>query len=413
MKKKIHIGFLLILFFLNLLTGCNSKEKENPQESLNTNSLESITIDVTNIKETNKPFTLSQFVESISYIRLDDDPILKDAFRSRPKILNDTIYIDCFDGNGFIYKYTPEGKFIKQIFTKGVGPGEIIRASALPAAFNEGKREITVNDYNNNTNIIYSFDGAFIEKKGSSNHKSQTKKIHAYLKDIHVYCIEDYSFSNEKANALGPYLFYVADANDSIVYAYPNTSFEEKSLFTGKYAEIMPGPMSFISIDSSLWFKHFYIDTLYSTSDFKTIYPRYIFKTDDTFMNLSQYAQRIFGQLQTDPEQLKQMIGVLPLPTGDLLFILKDKSKFLVVLADTTGKIISCAEKLVSNDLDHYLKNINLLEYIGSRVFCIRDNYMYIPVNAFEFFNEGCEPPFKDLTEDSNPVILKLELKTN
>ena len=29
-------------------------------------------------------------------------------------------------------------------------------------------------------------------------------------------------------------------------------------------------------------------------------------------------------------------------------------------------------------------------------------------MNAYEFFEEGCKPPFSDLTEESNPVILDL-----
>lgn len=40
-----------------------------------------------------------------------------------------------------------------------------------------------------------------------------------------------------------------------------------------------------------------------------------------------------------------------------------------------------------------------------------KNGYIYIPVNAFKFFEEGAKPPFPDLTEDSNPVIVKLKLK--
>lgn len=33
-------------------------------------------------------------------------------------------------------------------------------------------------------------------------------------------------------------------------------------------------------------------------------------------------------------------------------------------------------------------------------------------VDAFKFFEEGAKPPFPDLKEDSNPVLVKLKLKT-
>ena len=32
-------------------------------------------------------------------------------------------------------------------------------------------------------------------------------------------------------------------------------------------------------------------------------------------------------------------------------------------------------------------------------------------VDAFKFFEEGAKPPFPDLKEDSNPVLVKLKLK--
>lgn len=41
----------------------------------------------------------------------------------------------------------------------------------------------------------------------------------------------------------------------------------------------------------------------------------------------------------------------------------------------------------------------------------IKDGYLYSMMNASDFFEEGCKPPFPDLEEDSNPVIVKLKLK--
>ena len=40
-----------------------------------------------------------------------------------------------------------------------------------------------------------------------------------------------------------------------------------------------------------------------------------------------------------------------------------------------------------------------------------KEGYIYASINAYEFFEEGAKPPFPDLTEESNPVIVKLKLK--
>ena len=55
-----------------------------------------------------------------------------------------------------------------------------------------------------------------------------------------------------------------------------------------------------------------------------------------------------------------------------------------------------------------YKQTPNLQQYIETRLLI---KYLYLLINAFEFFNEGCNPPFPDLTEESNPVVVKLKLK--
>jgi hypothetical protein len=40
-----------------------------------------------------------------------------------------------------------------------------------------------------------------------------------------------------------------------------------------------------------------------------------------------------------------------------------------------------------------------------------KDGYLYMLVDAFKFFEDGAKPPFPELAEDSNPVLVKLRLK--
>ena len=402
MTKKSYAIIQIILISLFLLYGCSSKEKGEQQKSISIHLLEPTTIDVANIREMDTPLRLSQFVESISYIRLEDEPLIGDALRSSLKVLEDTIYLTSDN----VYKYTSNGKFIKQLFNIGQGPDEAKKSNHAPVAFNEKKRYFTFNN-NGINNVSYSFDGNFIEKTNYSDGVGRMKKIETYFADYCIYSVDFYVPPGTNENGLGSNLFYVEDDSNSIFYSYPNSAFDEKPQSKGRNV-IFPGSMNFINIDSILWFKHSVIDTLYSTSDFVTIHPRYVFKTDDTFMNLREYAQLVVNALDENRYQAKVIRGILPLPTGNLLFLVDKK----LAISDISGVTSGYTEEPVLNDLDEHLKNIELIRYIGGRTFCVSSNHLYILVNAFKFFEEGCKPPFEDLKDDSNPIIVKLKLKT-
>jgi len=50
--------------------------------------------------------------------------------------------------------------------------------------------------------------------------------------------------------------------------------------------------------------------------------------------------------------------------------------------------------------------------YLINRLFYVENNYLYLLVGAESFFKEGSKPPFENLTEKSNPVVLKIKLKS-
>ena len=76
--------------------------------------------------------------------------------------------------------------------------------------------------------------------------------------------------------------------------------------------------------------------------------------------------------------------------------------------ANGKGKTVS---KLFKNDIDEYCPPLDLWQTMGYKLFYQKDGYLYLLVDAFKFFEEGTQPPFADLTEDSNPVLVKLKLK--
>ena len=67
--------------------------------------------------------------------------------------------------------------------------------------------------------------------------------------------------------------------------------------------------------------------------------------------------------------------------------------------------------KEFKNDVDDHFLKLDFSYRINNRGITEHNGYLYLLINAFEFFNEGCNPPFPDLTEESNPVVVKLKLK--
>lgn len=213
---------------------------------------------------------------------------------------------------------------------------------------------------------------------------------------------------NEKINIIGPYIFYAKDLNtDSITYRYANPLPESDAIYRGVRMDL-DVEMRYIHQDSLLWFKYFAIDTLFATSDLKTIKPMYIFKTDDSFMDVNYYSHLRVGDVtKNELEAKKVIVGVLPFFNKSLLYTVNDELGF----ADSSGKTAGYTKELVQNDLDKYLKHIDLATIIYQGTFSIYKGNMYFLVNASSFFEDGSSSPFPNLTEDSNPVVVKLKLK--
>ena len=397
---------ILILFFL---CGCNNNAKEK-QEEETINSLDPVIIDVTQVKETKTPLKLSQFADSISYIRLSEYDSEFSMFETAITIIDDTIFLD----NDNLHKYTPEGKFIKKIFNSKQNRIEARKVSKR-SAFNKKERNIAIRTYSKSSNSanfkyeLYSFDGVYV---GESKYELENryKIIETYFDNYCIYRIDTIASANTKINRLGQNLFYAENIEtNSVFYSYPNPASKESFPFHDN-SDYLPGNMNFISLDSVLWFKHFVIDTLYCTKDFVTIQPRYIFKTDESFMTLSDYTQLKNGVLDENRlKKLNKIWGVLPLPATENILFTINRS---IAIADKSGNITGCTMQPVINDLDEYLKNIDIAMYIIERFFYVENNYLYLLIAAESFFKEGCKPPFENLTEKSNPIVLKIKLKS-
>ena len=388
---------LLSLGFL----GCNTKS--TPKEEM-AGVTWPITIDITAVKHIDTPIKLSQIATNIEYIFLDEEPLINDILHSPIRIFDDTLYLD---GDN-IFKYTPDGKFIKKLFPEGPGPKEAKKHKTVPAAFNSKDRYVTFKNAIGDTYKTYSFNGDYLGERIAND--TTNINLKTYFVDNQIYEQHKYGpfKKNEKLNIIGPYIFYAKNLyTDSISYRYANPIPDGDATYRGHRLELEV-EMRYIHRDSLLWFKYVAIDTLYATSDLKTIKPMYIFKTDDSFMDMNSFLRFRVGDLSEKECMRKRIIGgVLPLFNNDLLYLVN----YELGLADSSGQTAGYTKEPVQNDLDKYLKNIDLATIIHYGTFSIYKGYMYFLVNASSFFEDGSSSPFPNLTEVSNPVVVKLKLK--
>lgn len=103
--------FLLISIILSIIT-CSCKNKANSASTVTvdeTITLSPQKIDLTDVEYSETPQLLSDFVDSIEYIRLSDQPLIPDTRKVRlSEDVQGNLYLDFNE----IYKYTPRGKYL-------------------------------------------------------------------------------------------------------------------------------------------------------------------------------------------------------------------------------------------------------------------------------------------------------------
>ncbi|MCE5177629.1 MAG: 6-bladed beta-propeller [Porphyromonadaceae bacterium] len=396
------LSYLILSTIGIIIFACTSKGKSDPLKS--TSEEEPVIVDLSNVKKTNTPLKLSEFAETISYIQLDDDPLLGEMKLASLHVVDDTIYVD----RDNIYKYTPEGKFIRKLFIEGPGPGEGRKHSSYHAALNIKKKYFTIYDAGGNTFKSFSFNGKYLKEELVRD--SLDRHLYTYFNDnlIFDYPISGFYNIGDKINILGPNLFYAKDVSTGeIVYKYPNHAADElaelrRYMYTGN------GDMLFINSGEHLWFKHRHIDTIYCTDNLREISPRYIIKPQNSFIDIRKYVHFKVGDItKNEAMAIDGISGFVPLPNGGLVYGLN----YGIGTVDPSGNASDWYDKPIINDLDDHLETIDLLNKFYTESFTINNDNLYFTVDAYLFFEEGSKPPFPSLTEDGNPVVVKIKLK--
>ena len=362
--------------------------------------------DFSDITYSNEPQCLSEFSDSISYILLDEEPLL-DGIDSQTRIWIDKyIYIDIGDN---VYKYTLDGKFVQKLFSIGQGPQEITQKLGS-AIFNFENEYITIRDYGSNKYSHYSLCGDFVGNSqqyyGDNN---KTKRIVGYNGDEEFY-YWDYVIPSKGAslNIDGPHHLYVRNTiQDSIVNTIANYNYNIQPSYKGGIAINDNWPIMLGTLDSIIWAKPANVDTIYRMVN-HIFEPWYIIQMKSSAANYSFRVNASLGHAGAVKEDIKY---VLPLKNGLLYSYngIEKGQEHGYGFCPLNGKAIRYSKHSFKNDLDNYLPYLkfNRLDYCY-----VKDTFLYVLVEASCFFENEGNPPFPQLMEDSNPIVVKLKLKS-
>ena len=402
MTKKKQFGWMLIMA---LTTACSSTPKQAMQKEVST-------IDLTEIEFSSTPQPLSDFVESIEYIKLSEEPLVTDAVLIDMAVDKDeNLYLKM---PNCLFKYTSDGTFIKNLVKIGQGPGEI--PNILDIIPNMDRDFMLINTHGKDYYPKISLDGEEIGRVEKPIYPE--RRIYAHWKDYEIYKIS-HPDKNRYINHDGEFFFNVVDIRtDSTIYRMKNhhSHIMGKIGTRAKYGSYPTyrGPLN----ESTYWVKPLFVDTVYSTTDWTDIQPLYIIKQHSDAADyewLIKADAGIENVSKSDFLSRDRLEHVWALENGILysyIFEIRPEEKIGYGYCPANGKG-KYASPLFKNDVDEYCPSLNFRFIMQNCSMVCKNGYIYIPVNAHKFFEEGAKPPFPDLTEDSNPVIVRLKLKKN
>ncbi len=254
-----QFSYLTFIILLNFLPSCNIKEQHNLNEI---DFPREVDLDIT--KASLDSLDLSEIAEKVEYIPLETaDNILIDQIWDFV-VTKDFIFIlDRLK----ILKFTKDGKYVKELFKVGNGPGE---AFCLCFAVDEGKEYVYVFDRNKHDIKIYDFDGTFIStiKTPTGPPEHMTYSIGYFNNSLFITSVQKFKVK---------YIYSCFDlTNDSIKVLYKNYRIYDEAKEAKFLAVIMPSDHSYQINDSSVLFKERYCDTIFCANTNVEIKPKYI-----------------------------------------------------------------------------------------------------------------------------------------
>ena len=414
--KKNHIALLCGAL---LMTACSSTPK---QEAKRVESPQlPYTIDLSEVEFSHEPQCLSEFADSFEYIQLSDSVLLPDMFHLRWLLdKENNIIID----HGNIDKFTPDGKHIKSLLRFGQGPGEI-NGMKLSSSYDLDNNYVYIRSYGAMDYSKFTLDGEYVGKVVKMDSVGHHREYMATINNREIFNYENITWyystkdktKEDHVNPDGPYLFYVENQQtDSVEYKKPNELYHIKPKVLNRGTAINLGyPMNYGYAENNFWLRHYHQDTIYRTKDAITFEPWYIIKLHPQMADYEFMVRMMVMDLTMTDVKSKHYLGNTWATDAGVFYrysVGSDEEKSGFGFCPKNGKAKTYSNKGFKNDLDEYLPPLELSYNIlmGKKGFQ-KDGYLYVLVDAFKFFEDGAKPPFPELMEDSNPVLVKLRLK--
>lgn len=219
----------LILFLWGVCLGCTDKKSRTMQQDVvqQTDSINKEK-DVNGWSRGNEiqvyedildfENNLSAFVSEISFVKLANEPSIRDFFVY--DIQRNDQYIFLL-GPNYLRQYDLEGNFIRQIGRAGQGPGEYIQLSA-PLMLDNENGLIYVCDGKLNRLFAYDFDGRFKKAVRIPEECYCVTRLDSSLIAVRTHCFHRYTPFSGKALQLMEYKGRIVKSFDSYLYPVPH-----------------------------------------------------------------------------------------------------------------------------------------------------------------------------------------------
>lgn len=406
--------FTKVILITMLFNSCSDSEHATLKNSTNH---EIVKIDLSSISPLVSDIKLSEFASSIEYIPLEfnSESMLADT-KSEIQLEKNNIFISNLGG---IKQYNMNGKFIRNLFKVGRGPGE-----SFCAGFTIDYDSSFVYVKPNYTRSILKYDYLNFSIGNSSRLILNGTEENIYYWNRKLF-ITYYHSENP------PLFLKVIDLdNKKTVYTLKNSfNYSKPESRVSIFLPFKESPIQ--EYEDCLLFKEMMCDTIFQTKDLNIFKPRYILNFGDKRLSYNEYLNYVnMGQ----PLKEGTLFLLSYFETNNVILFIMGKSQgedarwLFSIFNKETKQIKFTYNGTIINDIDNG-PDINILR-MGRINFASIENkfYMYSlvqPIKLIELLDNGrlsnipdsdtskCASlvrMIKKMNEFDNPVVMRVEL---
>lgn len=376
------------LCFIIILFSCQTKTQKVQIEGTGTKNFQTRYIDMVNAKEINE-IKLSDIADSIEYIPLD---ITSSVLISKIQGLQISGPLILVRDKGATYLFNSNGQFRKSLYSLGRGPRE---AYGTHIAIDNKNKNVYVGNRWTMKIMNFTTNGEFKEERKYKHFMWQfylLNNIIVFPGDISP---TDYSF----------YAQYFG--TDSVCYKHP-FRYNHLPRSRGGYSNMYTW---FDVFDQNIFFKEQVCDTIFSTTNFKSIKAAYVLD-----FGLRGLKPKDFFSNNPNKFDNKQFITAFKERSNFLLMKGVDDNQLCQFLYDKeTKRTLKASDLQIMNDLEggpplHFWEIHNSSYDLETLYFYIQP-FELLDVKSKPLANSKLEEISKSINIDSNPILVKAYLK--